>query len=241
MDKHQKFKRSQWLALIPDMLTMFNLFCGFFSILASWRGDFIQAAWFIVFSLVFDSLDGNVARIFNTSGSLGRELDSLSDMVSFIVAPAFFMAVFIFNEPYLQMIVLVYLSAGAFRLARFNIGPGTRDRFQGLPTPAAAVFLIMLGAASLKGAWADADAFKYFAILILVGISFLMVSKFPYPKLSAIHFRRWRWQFILAVLLCLSFSVLVNFEMGMASIFGFFIFLSPLYYLSAHSVPQTIP
>ncbi len=90
-------KNNRWLSLIPDMMTMFNLFCGFFSILAAWKGDFIQAAWFVILSLIFDSLDGNIARIFRTSGSLGRELDSLADMVSFIVAPAFFMAIFLFN------------------------------------------------------------------------------------------------------------------------------------------------
>lgn len=231
--------QSKWLPLIPDSMTMLNLFCGFLSILAAWKGDFIQAAWFVIFSLIFDSLDGNIARIFNTSGALGRELDSLADMVSFIVAPAFFMAVFIFNEHYLQLIVLVYLCAGAFRLARFNIGPSVKDRFQGLPTPAAAVFLIMSAAASVKGGWAQASFFKGLSVAIVVSTSFLMASKINYPKLSAIKFSKWKWIFFLSLALFIIFSVIVNLETGLAAIFCFFAFFSPVYYLTLKSNLQT--
>ena len=147
--KNNFYKNFLWL---PDMVTLFNLFSGFFSLFCSAHGQFVQAAWFIVLALVWDSLDGNIARIFNNPTSLGRELDSLSDMVSFVVAPGFMVASLLYDQYHFWVmpIVEIYLACGIYRLARFNLCPPVKDFFQGLPTPAAAMVTIVAASRSRR-------------------------------------------------------------------------------------------
>ena len=93
--KYEHIHIGPWL---PNAVTLCNLFAGFFSILAVCDGNFETAAWLIFLAMILDSLDGNIARALKQSNEFGRELDSLSDIVSFVVAPAFLMAHFLLQK-----------------------------------------------------------------------------------------------------------------------------------------------
>ncbi len=116
---------------LPNLITLFNLFSGFLSLLMAARGKIVVAGGMIILSLVWDSLDGNIARMFKNPSDLGRELDSLADIVSFVVAPAFLMAHFLLEHisPWMLLLLFLYLSAGTYRLARFNLRPPLKDYF----------------------------------------------------------------------------------------------------------------
>lgn len=131
--------------LLPNLLTIIGLFAGFFSIVAGMKGYFNVAAQAIFIAMIMDSLDGRVARLTNTQSAFGMELDSLSDVVSFGVAPALVM--YSWSLTTLGKVgwlaSFIFAAAGALRLARFNTQVNSADKryFQGLPIPAAAGIL----------------------------------------------------------------------------------------------------
>lgn len=131
--------------LLPNLMTTIALFAGFYAVIAGMQGQFRAGAIAIFVAMIFDGLDGRVARMTNSSSAFGAEYDSLSDMVSFGLAPALLLyqwALQDFNK--LGWIVaFVYTVAAALRLARFNTQVGVADKryFQGLPSPAAAALL----------------------------------------------------------------------------------------------------
>lgn len=131
--------------LLPNLMTTIALFAGFYAVIAGMQGHFKAGAIAIFVAMIFDGLDGRVARMTNSSSAFGAEYDSLSDMVSFGLAPALLLyqwALQDFNK--LGWIVaFVYTVAAALRLARFNTQVGVADKryFQGLPSPAAAALL----------------------------------------------------------------------------------------------------
>ena len=128
--------------MLPSIFTTFALFAGFFSIVASINGDFTLAAISIMVAMLWDALDGRVARLTNTQSAFGGEYDSLSDLVSFGVAPA--LLVYLWSLSDLGRVgwlaAFIYLACAALRLARFNTQIGVSDKryFQGLPSPASA-------------------------------------------------------------------------------------------------------
>jgi CDP-diacylglycerol--serine O-phosphatidyltransferase len=133
------------VVVVPSLFTLFNLFFGIWSMVLATRGEFYRAGWYIVFAAVLDALDGRFARLSNTGSRFGAELDSLVDVVSFGVAPAFLMYMLAFgNAGQAEWIFCYfYVMAAAIRLARFNLTQaGTAKRaFIGLPSPAAGVTL----------------------------------------------------------------------------------------------------
>lgn len=128
--------------LLPSLLTLANMFCGYACIVYAMRGEFITAAPFIGLAIVLDMLDGRIARMTGTTSAFGIEFDSLADIISFGVAPA----ILAFSwglHPLGRMgwaAGFIFVAAAAVRLARFNIQAGTHDKryFVGLPSPAAA-------------------------------------------------------------------------------------------------------
>ena len=223
-------------AAFPNMITLLNLVAGFFSILLSVQEKYEFAVWLIFLSLILDSLDGHVARIFGNETEFGRELDSLADAVSFVVAPCMlvYMA-FLQNSPRVLLLVIVfYLCAGIFRLARFNVNPTHGGCFEGLPTPAAALTLMMTMLAFHKSLWADRSFTLISVVFLMTALGFLMVSDIPYPKVSAIKFRSWRTLFVVQVAIFLAVLFYLNLESAIASIFLTFIVLSPFYCVSFH-------
>lgn len=218
-------------AAFPNMITMLNLIAGFFSILMSIHGRFELAVWCIFLALILDSLDGHVARIFGNETEFGRELDSLADLISFVTAPCILVVQACFPKASISLLVVIvcYLAAGAFRLARFNVNPTSGGRFDGLPTPAAALTVSMTILAFLKNGWEERQLFLNSAIFLMTAISFLMVSDIPYPKVSAIKFRTWRPLFFLQIILFSVFLFLFNIETAVAVVFLVFLVLAPFY------------
>ena len=134
--------RRKGIYLLPNLMTTGALFAGFYAVVAAMRGDFESAAVAIFFAMILDGLDGRIARMTNTSSKFGAEYDSLSDMVSFGVAPALVMFSWALGElgKFGWSAAFVYVACAALRLARFNTQIDTADKnyFTGLASPAAA-------------------------------------------------------------------------------------------------------
>lgn len=167
---------------LPDLVTCLNLMCGVCAcILALW-GYFYQAYCFILAGAVFDMCDGALARLLNTSSQMGKELDSLSDLVSFGLAPALMMFCWYYkinldNTPhFLAFVPLLLVAFSAFRLARFNVSQSGDTFFTGLATPASAMIAASLVAYGHCCAIAGARS----AVLILLKTSWFI------PTLSVI-------------------------------------------------------
>ncbi len=225
-------------AAFPNMITMLNLVAGFFSILMSVQEKYEYAVWLIFLALILDSLDGHVARIFGNETEFGRELDSLADAVSFVVAPCMFVtqAFFLNSSVALLLVVVFYLCSGIFRLARFNVNPIHGGCFEGLPTPAAALTLMMTILAFHKNLWIERSLSLISVVFLMTALGFLMVSDIPYPKVSAIKFRSWRILFFVQVVISTAVFFYLNIESAIASIFLTFIVLSPFYCVSFHKI-----
>ena len=139
--------RERGIYLLPNLFTSAALFSGFFAIVAAMNSRFEQAAIAIFVAMVLDGLDGRVARMTNTQSAFGAEYDSLSDMVSFGVAPAIIMYVWALKPLHKLgwIAAFIYCACAALRLARFNtkLEDPFQDKryFQGLPSPAAAALL----------------------------------------------------------------------------------------------------
>ena len=138
-------QRSRRVYLLPNALTTAALFAGFFAIVQAMNGMFEHAAIAVFVAMVLDGLDGRVARLTNTQSAFGEQYDSLSDMVSFGVAPALIMYEWALQSygKWGWIAAFIYVAGAALRLARFNVNIGVVDRrfFQGLPSPAAASLL----------------------------------------------------------------------------------------------------
>lgn len=137
--------RKKGIYLLPNAFTTAALLCGFFSIVQAMNGRFEIAAMAIFASMVLDGMDGRIARMTNTQSAFGEQYDSLSDMVSFGVAPALVMYEWILSDlgRWGWLAAFVYCAGAALRLARFNINLNVIDKsfFQGLPSPAAAALM----------------------------------------------------------------------------------------------------
>jgi len=188
-------QRRRGIFLLPSLLTTGNLFCGFLALILTTQRRFTEAAVAVLVAMVLDLLDGKVARLTKTTSQFGVEFDSLADVVSFCVAPAF-MLYNLALAPLGRAAWLgafLYVICGALRLARFNVYTGVVDRryFVGLPTPAAAgmvvaVILLFDGVESLERWQAGAIAVGTYIVALL------MVSTFRYWSFKEIDFARRR-------------------------------------------------
>ena len=137
--------RRRGIYLLPNAFTTAALFAGFFAIVQAMNLNFETAAIAIFAAMVLDGMDGRVARITNTQSAFGEQYDSLSDMVSFGVAPALVMYEWILRDlgKWGWLAAFVYCAGAALRLARFNTNIGVVDKrfFQGMPSPAAAALI----------------------------------------------------------------------------------------------------
>ncbi len=131
--------------ILPNLITLSSMFSGFYSIVASFNSDYERAAWAIMIASIFDVLDGWVARLTHTASKFGIEIDSLSDAISFGVAPG----VLVYSWSLQSFGKIGWLGAfflvacAALRLARFNVQMGSEEKkhFTGLPSPAAALMI----------------------------------------------------------------------------------------------------
>jgi CDP-diacylglycerol---serine O-phosphatidyltransferase len=176
---------------IPNALTSGNLLCGCVGIICSFTNPEIPTAWFVWAACVFDFLDGFSARILKVSSPIGKELDSLADMVSFGVLPAITMKNLLMATGigYWSWIGLSLAVFSAVRLAKFNIDTRQSDSFIGVPTPAHALFIC--GLPSLISVFPIGWFGSITLISITVLFSWLMVSPIP---LFALKFKNFSWQ-----------------------------------------------
>jgi CDP-diacylglycerol--serine O-phosphatidyltransferase len=165
------------------------MFSGFFSIVSASQGNFTYAAWLIIIAAIFDTLDGFMARLTKSSSELGVELDSLSDVVSFGVAPSFLLySTYFFQfETFGIIISSLPLIAGGFRLARFNVQlvGFNKSYFTGLPIPSSALTIVCFILSFYNNGFGETE--KQFIIPMVLLLSFLMVSNVKYdtiPKFS---------------------------------------------------------
>lgn len=169
---------------LPNTFTAMNIGCGFIAIMYSMQGDFYRACMFIVLGAIFDSVDGRVARMTGTSSAFGEQFDSMSDLISFGMAPAIiFYNRFLTDSGRLGMVIaFLFLLCSALRLARFNanISNVESSYFQGMPTPGAAIAVLSYILLSLE--YPDLLLNKYVAMPYIVFYSLLMVSNVPFPS-----------------------------------------------------------
>ncbi|MDP2424563.1 MAG: CDP-diacylglycerol--serine O-phosphatidyltransferase [Bacteroidales bacterium] len=183
---------------IPNTFTLLNLFLGCIAVFMAFSGAYTHAAWLIIIAAIFDFLDGTAARMLKAYSELGKQLDSLADLVSFGLAPAAIMYSLLssaseYDTPKEFIVQLAALPAflvvicSALRLAKFNFDPSQSESFRGLPTPANALFIISLpfirmqtasgeSITALMGSWLG----NYYVLLgITVLLSLLLVSGIP--------------------------------------------------------------
>lgn len=182
--KKSELKR-RGIYLLPNLFTTGGLLGGFYAIIAGMNGQFESAAIAIFIAMVMDALDGRVARMTDSSTAFGAEYDSLSDVVSFGVAPA----CVIYNWVLMSMnqigwvAAFIYVASAALRLARFNTQIGVQDKrfFQGLPSPAAAA--VIAGFVWLMHDVGEpSTALKIFSLCLTISLGFLMVSNVRYSS-----------------------------------------------------------
>ena len=187
-------KAKRGVYLLPNVLTTFGLFAGFFAIILATKGQYADAAIAIFVAMLFDGLDGRVARLTNTQSSFGEQYDSMADMLSFCVAPALLVYFWQFSDmgKIGWLGAFVYTAAGALRLARFNTQIGVVDKryFQGLPSPAAAA--LVAGMVWTKQSIGVTEYDQYLTLIswiILVGAGVLMVSNVRYYSFKEINLK----------------------------------------------------
>lgn len=168
---------------IPNMFTLGNLFLGMVGIMLAFDNKFSLAAIMIIIAMLCDGLDGRMARALNCQSEFGKELDSLSDVISFGVAPALIMYVTSFHgmpHALIWTVTAIFPICGALRLARFNVqSAGIPGYFIGLPIPAAGGVL-----ATLSLFHKEISA-PYMIIAMLI-LSYLMVSTVKYPNFKKV-------------------------------------------------------
>ena len=199
--------------LLPNLLTTGALFSGFYAIVASMNAHFEAASLAIFVAMFFDGLDGRVARLTNTQSAFGVQYDSLSDMVSFGVAPA--LVAFSWALSSMGKLgwaaAFVYVAGAALRLARFNTQAATADSsfFRGLASPAAAALLAALVWSATDLGFQGEELPRLVAALaafVTAGAGLLMVSNFRYQSFKKIDLRR-RVPFVIMLLVVLAVGV----------------------------------
>jgi CDP-diacylglycerol---serine O-phosphatidyltransferase len=178
--------------ILPNLFTIGSIFAGFFSMAAALKGNFENAAVAIFVAMIMDSLDGRVARLTNTMTSFGAEFDSMADMVSFAVAPAFLAYSWgLYNLGKFGWIsAFIYTVAVALRLARFNtqLGKMGKRYFQGIPCPAAAAVVCSLIWVCLDLDW-NTKLIDLIVAVVTVLVGILMVSNIRYRSFKDIDLK----------------------------------------------------
>jgi CDP-diacylglycerol---serine O-phosphatidyltransferase len=202
--------------LVPNIVTTANLFSGFYSIILSTQKSFVMASVFILIAAVFDALDGRIARLAKATSQFGVEYDSLSDLVSFGMAPGL-MLYFWGLEGLGRFGILaafLYTACGALRLARFNLNTGVVSKkfFQGVPSPIAAgsiasfvIFQAEVGIPSSE----SVITLQISALAQALILGSLMVSTIPFPSFKEFHWRsRSSFGFLLVAMMMLVLIIL---------------------------------
>ena len=182
-------------SFIPNVATVFNMFLGFLAIILIMEGEPIKAGWVMLVAGLFDAIDGKLARLFGLSSRFGTEFDSLADTISFCAVPSVLIySIYVEGLPTLLGAVISFMPLlfGTIRLAKFNIDvdDSPKPYFTGFTTPLAAISFIsyMLFNYQMYGDRGD----PRLALVLIVSLSFLMVSPVRFPKFPLLSFKKGR-------------------------------------------------
>lgn len=207
-----KKKRLRGIYLLPNLFTTGALFGGFFAVIASMNGNFEAAATAVFIAMILDGLDGRVARMTNTQSDFGAEYDSLSDMVSFGIAPALVMYTWALSNlgKIGWIAAFIYCVAAALRLARFNTQTGIADKryFTGLASPAAAGVVVGFVWICVDNE-ISASLMQWPAVIITVGSGLLMVSNILYRSFKDLDLKN-KVPFVALLIMVLVFVSIIS-------------------------------
>ncbi|MGE3758735.1 MAG: CDP-diacylglycerol--serine O-phosphatidyltransferase [Pseudobdellovibrionaceae bacterium] len=212
-------RREQYILVLPSLFTTGNLFCGFYSIVRSFNHDFEKAAYAVLLAVLFDVLDGRVARITRSQSKFGVEYDSIADVVSFGVAPAILSYVWVL-EGFGRVgwaAAFLFAACAALRLARFNTISEElpKSYFLGLPTPAAAV--------AISGIFIAYEEIHFpypetVMLAVCVALGLLMVSNIRYRSFKDFDLRHRRSFFQLVFLVAVIACIAIRHELSLGII-----------------------
>tara|TARA_B100000524_G_scaffold198223_1_gene102966 strand:- start:312 stop:1115 length:804 start_codon:yes stop_codon:yes gene_type:complete len=231
--------------ILPNMLTLIGVCIGLTSIRFALDEKFEFAIIAIIFAALIDGLDGRIARLIKGTSKVGKELDSLTDVISFGVAPAFIMYFWKLNTlgRFGWLLCLVYVICVALRLARFNINsshqPSWKDNFfEGVPSPAGAILVLTPLIVSLSGL--DLFQFDYMMIVPIFFIitSFLLISKFPSYSFKKIVIPRRTTIFLLfGIVLFFGLLLIYTFDVIAISV-GIYLLLLPISFIHFQKIKK---
>lgn len=216
--------------LLPNFFTAASIFTGFYAIALALEGSFLASAWFIFLALIFDGLDGRVARMTNTASHFGVEFDSLADIVAFGVAPAFLMYLYV-GEEYGRIGIVasaLFIIFGAVRLARFNVTTSRIEPsvFIGLPIPTAAIMIAI--AVLLLERYPQYAEVKFLMLPLGMVLAVLMVSNIRYPSFKKINFKSFHFLRFLVGVIVLAMGIFIYPIEGMALVAALYLVYGPL-------------
>ena len=214
-------KKSAVLYVLPNIFTASSIFAGIVSIIHSINGDFVMASWLIMLALLFDGLDGRVARLTNTCSRFGVEFDSLADLVAFGVAPSLLLYMYAgHNFDRIGIVIAaLFVIFGAIRLARFNVMTAQIEPtvFIGVPIPTAAVVIAIF--VLLFDKYSSLLPYTYLLLALSVLVSLLMVSNIRYPSFKKITLPKRYALRLFIFLLCSAFAIFIYPIEGFAVLF----------------------
>ncbi len=235
MEKIEK-KRRRGIYLLPNTITTSALFCGFYAVVAANNHDYKAAVIAIFLAMIFDGLDGRVARMTNTQSDFGVEYDSISDMLCFGVAPSLVayewaLKEFIAYGPIWGKLAwlgaFIYTACAALRLARFNTQVGVIDKkyFQGLASPAAAAVImsiVLSGEVYELNKIIPQSVISAFCLFMVIGVGILMVSNVRYYSFKDIDkYKKVSFINIVAIVLILAGIWIIPVLVLLAVFFGY--------------------
>ena len=216
--------------LLPNLFTAASIFAGVYSMIAAVDGRFVFAAWMILLSLVFDGLDGRVARLTNTCSRFGVEFDSLADIIAFGAAPAMLIYLYVGDDygRYGVLVSALFVIFGAIRLARFNVMTAKTEPsvFIGVPIPTAATFTAVL--VLLFSKYGGHNQYGWIILVGALVTSLLMVSNIRYPSFKKVDMHAMHVKRVLVALLVTASLIFLYPIEGVALFFTLYILYGPL-------------
>ena len=220
------------ISFLPSVFTMFNLFLGYLALIYVYKGEFLNASYFLIFSMILDSVDGTVARLTKTESNFGMQLDSLADAISFGLVTSYFIYVWGFESMLPdngKIISFIFLSAGVIRLARFNVYKEAdafpSNVFIGLPIPFASMSIVSVYLLIQKNFANITQAYIFAGFVIIVSI--LMISNIQYRTVKRIK-SKFNLIFLLFIAIVASFAIMYRFLMIPIICFSYLI--SPVFF-----------
>ncbi|OHB65024.1 MAG: CDP-diacylglycerol--serine O-phosphatidyltransferase [Planctomycetes bacterium RBG_13_62_9] len=262
--RRERRQRVKYITVLPSLVTILNGVFGFTAIVFASKADvpgakpvsyFAVAGYMVLLAMIADMLDGRLARMSQSTSSFGGQLDSLCDMISFGIAPAFLMLKVVESSldlrevlcggllhRFIWLAAIVYISCAAIRLARFNVeneeNEAAHMSFVGLPSPGAAgvvISLIIFHQQEVPNLY----QLVYILPFITLGVGVLMVSRIQYPHVLNVYLRgKQRFSYLIQVLLFLGLVTCMKVEIAMVLIFGAFAGGSLVKWLYFKAVPK---